>query len=505
MRNRNSLKGGFLVKRIKKVSRRKKWLAGITFWIIFFQIIAQVAILMLHRLPHLDLNQIHRRDEDEVFIISIDNQAIQHMVTYEIAPGHEAGIFFMSVPNNRFLPILMPLDGSLHSGDFFGRFIPIVAELPTANEEEQALAETITPQPTVAGTITPQPTVNETATPSPADGNIDAALEELTRNMEAQGATAEEIEGLNMREILEGLAMPDIAELDAETLAALQSFQFSYEDIAEALEAQGLEEEITALLAAGYIFEGVPLASVDWPYFIVLILASLWLLRVWWVSRRNLKKTYTHPVFRAFVREGGELENMAQFEEEIGMRNTPNYGPLIPTENWLFYNGRLKLKLRHCSEVVCVIQIRTQDWGFLTRWATRRKDIVIGFADKKQWRVSFGRHQYNIHQFKETMKEKLPHIVCDEKDAENFKLWQERPDTILEKVGEYKFQERMARKHEEAAKAELVGHKGRRRMRVSTDVVPPKRGQEPPAGHPNEKPPPDDMPRLRMNFDDDWQ
>ncbi|MDR1101446.1 MAG: hypothetical protein LBL34_03720 [Clostridiales bacterium] len=176
------------------------------------------------------------------------------------------------------------------------------------------------------------------------------------------------------------------------------------------------------------------------PYATVLFgVVGAWSVWLWKSCNKSRKKPYTNKIFRAFAREGGELDNYEQFEKEISVYGLPEFPNLIVTENWIFYNGYLILRLRNLAEIVCVFQTKTMEKTVLTRWATKKRDVIIGFADKKQWNVRFGKKRDEIEEFKKLMREKLPNIVCGDDDKETAIIWQRQPDKILEKVAENKY------------------------------------------------------------------
>jgi hypothetical protein len=450
----------FLIKRIKKTSRRKKWLSGILFWIFIFQVFAQIGLIMQNRYPHVEFSELHEIEKGESMRLTL-RELSDYVLTYEILQGLERRIVFVKTSDNSYIPVSME-PASFEPGQFFGHLEP----LRTVDEIQEIALQELADQGIIeqdSGQISNQATEQ--------DSNI--ILERLEQELIDQGATPEEIAIiLSFSHVIDEMATDSIA---TGNLGIISNYGYVRDIMESELAEQGAtEEEMAMLLDAEYVFRGSHMGRQDIVRLILSAIAGLWALKVWWVSRRNLKKPFTHRVFRSFAREGGEVENFNQFEKEISVHCLSGFANLLITENWLLYNGYLKLQLRHISEVVLITQIKTQDWGPLTRWATRKQDVIIGFVDKRQWRVNFKRSYGEILAFKETMKERLPHIVCDENDKENFALWTDRPDGILEKVGEYKFHERKAKKvaTEEVERAEQSEKKGRRRMRIVSDSVP---------------------------------
>lgn len=177
--------------------------------------------------------------------------------------------------------------------------------------------------------------------------------------------------------------------------------------------------------------------------------AAVYFTIIFWTSKRQFKKPYTHKVFRNLKFGKGQLENLQQFEEEMTARNIPEYGHALITDHWLFYDGWLRIKLRNISEVVCVCKVRTRSKSFLTRWASRKKDVIIGFADKSQWVIKLGKEYSYVDEFIDLMEAKIPYIIINDEDASVFRTWYNNPDEIIKQFEESRYHYKNAKQIEE--------------------------------------------------------
>ena len=157
---------------------------------------------------------------------------------------------------------------------------------------------------------------------------------------------------------------------------------------------------------------------------------------IWFRNRHFKRKPQDHKVFKAFAREGGELENFHQFNDEWENGKALRFKHIVLTENWLFYNGKLRLRLRNISDIVCAFKTKSLDNSILTRWATKKLDVVVGFIDKQQWALKFKKNYTRMDEFKNVLKEKIPNIICGDNDAEIAKLWFNSPKEIIDKFSQ---------------------------------------------------------------------
>ena len=163
------------------------------------------------------------------------------------------------------------------------------------------------------------------------------------------------------------------------------------------------------------------------------LIYSLW---IFFRNRYLKKKPQSHKVFKAFARQGGELENFHQFNDEMESGKYRRFKYAILTENWLFYNGKLRLKLRNIADIVCVFKAKPLDTSIVIRWASGKRDVVVGFIDKSQWALKFKRNYALMDEFKSVLKERLPNIICDENDRETEKTWSNKPNEIIDKYSQ---------------------------------------------------------------------
>jgi hypothetical protein len=185
--------------------------------------------------------------------------------------------------------------------------------------------------------------------------------------------------------------------------------------------------------------------------FICIIICLVYSLWNWAIGKRNQKKPQTHSVIKALMQGGGALDNLEQFENEIAAKDALEFPNLILGEHWIFYNGYYRLRLRNTAEIVCVFDRKTSSTSFLTRWASKKRDIVIGFADKKSWTVRFDKNIDDIEVFKKSIGEMFPHVVIENEDMSSHiiqKKWEAKPDEILELVAMNRMRMRKAEKQE---------------------------------------------------------
>jgi len=196
----------------------------------------------------------------------------------------------------------------------------------------------------------------------------------------------------------------------------------------------------------------------DIPYSIILGIILIYCLWVWFRNRHFKRKPQNHKVFKAFAREGGEVENFHQFNDEIEQANSKKFKHIILTDHWLFYNGKLRLKLRNIGDIVCVFKTKSLENSFITRWATRKMDVVVCFIDKRYWNLKFKKNYSRMDEFKEALCAKLPNIVTSDDDKELSHTWFNKPDEILERYSQNVYhstnQEAIKERKEEAKQEE---------------------------------------------------
>jgi hypothetical protein len=183
-----------------------------------------------------------------------------------------------------------------------------------------------------------------------------------------------------------------------------------------------------------YFTDGI-VPNFDWTGFVCVLIMLIFCVWQWRSAKRNQKKPQTHKVIKALMKEGGALDNLAQFEEEIAAKDALEFPNLILGEHWIFYNGYYRLRLRNTSEIACVFDKKTQDASFLTRWATRKRDVVVGFTDKKSWTVKFNKNLEDLDDFKRIISEMFPTVIIEDDDISSKEIarkWENKPEEILE-------------------------------------------------------------------------
>ncbi|MCL2740126.1 MAG: hypothetical protein FWE47_02920, partial [Oscillospiraceae bacterium] len=148
-----------------------------------------------------------------------------------------------------------------------------------------------------------------------------------------------------------------------------------------------LDENNTDWFVQNKMFEVIEEPSFDLFFTILISIILAYALWIWIRSRHFKRDPQKHPTFKAFAREGGELENFHQFNNEIESGDVRRFKYVVLTQNWLFYNGKFRLKLRHINDIVCAFKTKPVNNSLITRWASSKRDIVIGFIDKKQWAI----------------------------------------------------------------------------------------------------------------------
>jgi hypothetical protein len=196
--------------------------------------------------------------------------------------------------------------------------------------------------------------------------------------------------------------------------------------------------------------------SSDWTGFICVTAALIYCLWQWFSAKRNQRRPQTHSVIKALMQSGGALDNLEQFENEIAAKDALEFPNLILGEHWIFYNGPLRLRLRNTAEIVCVFDHKSHGESILTRWASKKRDAIVGFADKKSWTLRFNKNIEDLDVFKASIAEMFPHVIVpgDDIDSKTIaKKWESKPDEILEMVAEKRMRIRKQEKQEKQEKS----------------------------------------------------
>jgi len=207
-------------------------------------------------------------------------------------------------------------------------------------------------------------------------------------------------------------------------------------EIKDELVAQGADPSDVDGFLQYKILVANPEPSFDIVYTICLAVILIYALYIFFINRHYKRKLQAHKVFKAFVRAGGEVENFHQFNDEWEKGNALKFKHVILTDHWVFYNGMFRLKLRNVEDIVCCFKTKSLDNSFLTRWATKKQDVVIGFIDKSQMALRFKKNYNRMDEFKNTLKNRLPNIVCDNDDAEIAKKWFNTPSDVVDEYAQ---------------------------------------------------------------------
>lgn len=133
------------------------------------------------------------------------------------------------------------------------------------------------------------------------------------------------------------------------------------------------------------------------------------------------------------------LKNKANREEENDAEDAPQVTALRAwrvyiTSNYIFYNGIYRLKLERVENVVCIYKQRTINNSFLTRWASKKRDLIIGFVNSSEWNINFKRKRTEAEKVIAFLKKEMPWILTVEDDKKIKKHWEEDKDNLIYEV-----------------------------------------------------------------------